>query len=250
MITPEFHIVIPARYQSSRLPGKPLISLAGRSLIMRVVDSAGLAGAATVTVATDNRRIFDHVHEHGGKAVMTASSHRNGTERIAAVVAGAGEEDRIIVNVQGDEPLLPPSCIRLVAETLAGAPGRGMASLCVPVSEAREYHNPHCVKVVMDSHGRALYFSRSPIPAHRGSDELPTGGHVYRHLGIYAYHRSVLEELVRLPACFTEKAESLEQLRALHAGIPIHMAVSPEIPGPGIDTPEDVERVEALLRPS
>ena len=119
MITPEFHIVIPARYQSSRLPGKPLISLAGRSLIMRVVDSAGLAGAATVTVATDNRRIFDHVHEHGGKAVMTASSHRNGTERIAAVVAGAGEEDRIIVNVQGDEPLLPPSCIRLVAETLA-----------------------------------------------------------------------------------------------------------------------------------
>lgn len=249
-----FHVIIPARYGSERFPGKPLIDLAGKPMIQRVYERARLSRAASVQVATDDQRIADAVHAFGGEVVMTSACHASGTDRVqeAATKAGLGARE-VIVNVQGDEPAIPPAAINLVAEIL-GDSGAPMATLCEPITSAEDVFNPNQVKVVRDSHGRALYFSRAPLPYARdafadsaaacqdtGWLSAADAGWL-RHLGIYAYTKALLDEFVTWPASPLEKVERLEQLRALEKGVHIQLALADVEMPPGIDTPQDVAR--------
>jgi len=240
----EIVAVIPARFASTRLPGKPLLSETGRPLIQHVVEAARRAQSLQrIIVATDDPRIASAVTAHGGEAMMTRADHATGTDRVAEVAARI-DQARIIVNIQGDEPEIAGNTIdRLVSllETDGDAP---MATLATPMRDEAVYRDPSCVKVVCSSRGRALYFSRSPIPCHRDglpgpSDPSPTLAHL--HLGLYAYRRDFLLSIAGLPRSPLQAAEKLEQLRVLEAGYPIAIALVDE-PSIGIDTPEDYRR--------
>ncbi|CAG0943000.1 3-deoxy-manno-octulosonate cytidylyltransferase (CMP-KDO synthetase) [Gammaproteobacteria bacterium] len=242
----EFRVVIPARYASSRFPGKPLARLAGRPMIEHVHRCAVASGAAEVIVATDDGRIADAVRGFGGTVALTRADHVSGTDRIAEVSAARGwPADTIVVNVQGDAPLTPAASVLQVAALLAAHPRASMATLCVPVATPEDYASPHVVKVVMDQAGRALYFSRASIPsAGHGSTGLPGA---WRHLGIYAYRCGELQRLSAGQPCYLETVEKLEQLRALWMGMEIRIAPAQEGHGPDVDTPSDLAAVEAGL---
>lgn len=239
-----FKVVIPARYASERLPGKPLAEIAGRPMVMHVHDRATEAGAEEVLVATDDERVANAVTAAGGEAVMTRHDHASGSDRIAQAAAGrAWADDTVVVNVQGDEPRLPAAVIRQVAELLVDDTLAGIATLCTPIVDAVEFRDPNVVKVVTDGDGYALYFSRAPIPHQRdaGPEIMPVGA--MRHIGLYAYRVGTLRELSATPACRIERQERLEQLRALHAGTRIRVAEASEIPPVGVDTEKDLLRV-------
>jgi 3-deoxy-manno-octulosonate cytidylyltransferase (CMP-KDO synthetase) len=246
--------IIPARYASTRLPGKPLSLIAGRPMIQWVVDRA--SGARTVTrvlVATDDARILDAVHAFGGEAVLTDRSHLSGTDRIAEAAAPLDAE--IVVNVQGDEPLLDPSTIDAVVEALLADEDAALSTAALAMTSVDEMLSTDVVKVVTDGRGHALYFSRAPIPhvrtnppnARSSAEQALHGGLGLRHVGLYAYRREALLRLASLPPSPLERAESLEQLRALHHGLAIRVATLPCGSGPAVDTPEDLERVRAIL---
>jgi 3-deoxy-manno-octulosonate cytidylyltransferase (CMP-KDO synthetase) len=246
-------IVIPARYASERLPGKPLVDIAGRPMIQHVWDRAAASGAGEVIIATDDERILEACKRFGARAMMTSPQHASGTDRIAEIAAGLEwDEDDIVVNVQGDEPLIPPATIRQVAELLRGRPDADMATLCTPIHSLAEYLDPNVVKVVLREDGAALYFSRAPIPWHR--DGAPSGiasqsrhAGSLRHLGIYAYRCHALARLSGAAPSPAENVERLEQLRALWLGMTILADVAVEVPAHGVDTPEQLESVRARL---
>ena len=248
-----FRVVIPARHASTRLPGKPLLDIVGKPMVQHVYERACESGAAHVVVATDDHRIADVVRGFGGEVCMTDASHRSGTERLAEVVSILGlADDEIVVNLQGDEPLMPPKLLKQVADNLAGHESVPMATLCTRIHTAAELFDPHVVKVLTDSQGYALYFSRAVIPWDRDAfavttEELPENAEHYRHLGIYAYRAGFIREYVSWPACRLEAMESLEQLRVLWHGRRIHVATAFETPGPGVDTPSDLEKVRELI---
>ena len=245
----KFSVIIPARYASTRFPGKPLADVAGKPMVVRVAERARRSGAAEVIIATDHPRIAAAAGRHGFEAVMTSRRHASGTDRVAEVAARrrySGEH--IIVNVQGDEPLIEPSLIRRVAAGLARHRAAAMATACYPIRDAREIDNPNIVKVALDRDGYALYFSRAPIPwardaFARGVSRIPPGLPVYRHLGIYAYRAAFLRAFMRLEPAAIERFEALEQLRALAHGYRIHCAVLRAAPPPGVDTPADLRRI-------
>lgn len=243
----DFCIVIPARWQSSRLPGKPLLDIAGKPLLLRVCEQAQNANATQLVVATDDQRICDAVKSWGYEVVMTAVEHESGSDRVAEVANVMGwSDEQIIVNVQGDEPLIDPRAIQQVATNLANNPQAGIATLASPLSEPSELADPNAVKVVKDNQGMALYFSRAPIPWCRdsGSGNLQQAR---RHIGIYAYRAGALRQITKLPVADIEKSESLEQLRAMAAGIRIHVEDACADTGPGVDTQADLLSVAAML---
>jgi 3-deoxy-manno-octulosonate cytidylyltransferase (CMP-KDO synthetase) len=248
-----FTVVIPARYASTRLPGKPLLEIEGRPMIQHVFERACQSEAERVVVATDDQRIAEAVAGFGGEALMTAADHPSGTDRIEEVsrLLQLGQ-DELIVNVQGDEPLIPPVVINQVAANLAAAPEAGIATLCEPVTASSDFFNPNVVKVVTDEAGFALYFSRAPIPWDRdgfagnaATAAVPDGAR--RHLGIYAYRVSLLGRFVRWQAAALERTESLEQLRAMANGARIHVADAVAAVPPGVDTAADLEAVRAII---
>ena len=243
-----FQVIIPARYASTRFPGKALADIARKPIVVRVCERAAQSGAAAVHVATDDDRIGDAVKKHGFAVVPTRTDHASGTDRIAEAAArlqlGA---DAIVVNVQGDEPLVPPALIGQVARRLAERPQARMASACHPVADEAQAANPNVVKVVLDAEGYALYFSRSRIPYPRDpgqASRVPT----YRHAGLYAYRVGFLREYAALPPSPLEQAESLEQLRALWHGHRIALVVSEAAVPPGVDTREDLATVLEMWR--
>lgn len=249
-----FTVVIPARYAAQRLPGKPLVDIHGRPLILHVCDRAKQSGAAQVIVATDDERVRAACAAAGMDVQMTGAQHASGTDRIAEVAAQRGwRDDEIIVNLQGDEPLMPPADIGQAAALLHGRAGADLSTLCTPIHDLAEFLNPNAVKVVADQSGRALYFSRAPIPWNR--DGAPTdiaSQHHYqgalRHIGIYGYRVGALKRLAAAAPCELEQLEKLEQLRALWLEMVIAVDVAREMPGPSVDTPEDLKRVAALMR--
>jgi 3-deoxy-manno-octulosonate cytidylyltransferase (CMP-KDO synthetase) len=247
-----FTVVIPARFASSRLPGKPLADLAGKSMVQRVWERSLASGAERVVVATDDERILGHCRDIGAEAMMTSRAHTSGTDRLAEVARNLGlAEDSIVVNVQGDEPLIPPAVIDQVADNLARFSKASIATLCESITETAVLRDPNAVKVVFDREGYALYFSRAPIPWHRdqsclGATELPAGD-CWRHLGIYAYRAAFLQRFTQWEPASLEQVESLEQLRAMYQGERIHVAQAiADVPG-GVDTEDDLERLRARL---
>jgi 3-deoxy-manno-octulosonate cytidylyltransferase (CMP-KDO synthetase) len=250
-----YTVVIPARYQSQRLPGKPLLEIAGKPMIRHVWERAGQAGADGVVIATDDSRIFDACETFGAHVVMTSAQHSSGTDRIAEVSRMLDwDDDELIVNVQGDEPLIPPPVIAQVAGLLQGRPDAHMATLCTPIHDLDEYMDPNVVKLVAREDGAALYFSRAPIPWLR--ETAPAGlasqtrcRDALRHIGLYAYRAGALRALADTPACPLETIERLEQLRALWMGYTILTDIADEIPGPGVDTEIQLEEVRRLLGP-
>jgi len=247
----DFRVAIPARYGSSRLPGKPLLSLGDRCVLQHVYERAAASGAGEVVIATDDQRIRSVAEGFGASVCMTRSDHASGTERLAEASRLLDwPEDAVVVNLQGDEPLTPPALLRQVAQALMAQPEASMASLCTPITEAGEMHDPHVVKVVRDAQDFALYFSRAPIPWERdalGMETDPSHGQCFRHLGIYGYRVGYLRSLATAAPSPLEQAERLEQLRALWHGARIHVPTAIERPGPGIDTADDLTAVRARL---
>ncbi len=245
-----FRVVIPARYASTRLPGKPLRLIAGRAMILHVLERARAAGAMEVIVATDDERIAAACRALGAPVEMTDPRHPSGTDRLAEVVARLGyADDDLIVNVQGDEPLIAPANIAQVARLLAATPQAAIATLATSLARAEDFADPNVVKVVCRGDGLALYFSRAPVPWPRDASlaGAPCPAGALRHIGLYAYRVEALRRLAALPPSPLELIERLEQLRALENGLAIAVAVALETPGPGVDTAADLERVEALL---
>ena len=248
-----FRVVIPARYASARLPGKALMSIGGKPMVQWVYERARASGADDVLIATDDSLILSAGHSFGAEVIMTAATHASGTDRIAEVARKQGwPESDIIVNVQGDEPLIPPALIRQVARLLEQHPRADIATLATPIESLEEFLNPNAVKVVTDTQGRALYFSRAPIPWNR--DGAPTGlasQRVFagsrRHVGIYGYRVGALLRVAALVPTALEASERLEQLRALENGLEIRVADAAERPGPDVNTAEDFERVQAQI---
>lgn len=244
-----FKVVIPARYASTRLPGKPLLDIAGKPMIQRVYEAACASGAEQVVIATDDERIEQAAQGFSAEVCMTSAGHTSGTDRLAETSRKMGwGDDEIIVNVQGDEPQIPTGLIKQVANGLANHPEAVIATLCSRIQSMQELQDPNVVKLVRDTQGFALYFSRAPIPWARDAfaasmDELPTTIDYLRHLGIYAYRAVYLQEYTRLPSCALEQAESLEQLRVLWNGARIFVDDAVVEPGHGVDTKEDLERV-------
>ena len=249
-----FKVVIPARYASTRLPGKPLLDLGGRPMVVRVAERARLSGAEEIWVATDDLNVRDVVEAHEFAALMTRGDHATGTDRLAEVVEQRGwASDTIIVNVQGDEPLIEPEIIIQTARQLAVS-GADIATVAHPIRDAADFFNPNVVKVVCRADGDAAYFSRAPIPYARdhfarenGGETLPADFPAYRHVGLYAYRASFLKAYAGLTAAPTEQFESLEQLRALWHGYRISVTLIDSAPAPGVDTPEDAERMRKLF---
>ncbi|GEA58993.1 3-deoxy-manno-octulosonate cytidylyltransferase [Vibrio comitans] len=245
-----FTVIIPARYQSTRLPGKPLADICGKPMIEHVYRQAIQAGADQVIIATDDQRVADVATGFGGSVCMTSPDHESGTERLAEVVEKMGiAPDHIVVNVQGDEPLIPPVVIAQVADNLAASTAP-MATLGVAIEDAEEAFNPNAVKVVTDNQGYALYFSRATIPWDRdqfADDKSQLNQPLMRHIGIYAYRAGFISKYINWAPSALEKIESLEQLRVLWYGEKIHVALAKQTPPPGVDTPEDLEAVRALL---
>ena len=273
----DFHVVIPARHASTRLPGKPLLLIAGKPMIVRVAEQAAQSGAQQIWIATDHPAIAEVVHEHGFKACLTKDSHASGTDRIAEVIEQQGwTDDTIVVNVQGDEPLIPPELIQAVAEHLHAHPECAMATACHAIHDEASMRNPNIVKAVLDRNGNALYFSRAPIPYPRdafkglassaGRDDCPSsprGGEVrredvestvlpkdlpvLRHIGIYAYRASFLRAYSQLPPAAIEQFEALEQLRALYHGYKIGVFITNQAPPCGVDTEQDLHAVREIF---
>lgn len=252
-MTAVFTVVIPARYGSSRFPGKPLKEIAGKPMIQHVWEQARKSSAARVVVATDDARIVDACLAFGAEVVLTREDHNSGTDRLAEVAAQLGlAADAIVVNVQGDEPMIPPAVIDQVASNLAAHPEALMSTLAEPIDDVAALFNPNVVKVTTDINGLALTFSRAPLPWARDAfardrDQLPAGVPYRRHIGIYAYRAGFLHDFVSWGPCWLEDTECLEQLRALWHGVRIHVADALEAPPAGVDTAEDLERVRRLL---
>lgn len=248
-----FRIVIPARWSSTRLPGKPLLDLAGRPLLAWVWQVAQESGADEVVIATDDARIEAAARRFGATVCMTRADHPSGTDRIGEVATTLGwPDDAIVVNLQGDEPLLPPELVVRVAETLLGDDDAGVATLATPVRSLADALDPNVVKVVCDAAGHALYFSRAPIPFARDGATQGIGSQrryegMLRHIGLYAYRVGALQVIAALPPTDIEDIEKLEQLRPLWHGLRIAVAVAPEAPPTGVDTAEDLERVRGLV---
>jgi 3-deoxy-manno-octulosonate cytidylyltransferase (CMP-KDO synthetase) len=248
----QFRVVIPARYASSRLPGKPLADIGGRPMVLRVLDRALQAGAASVVVATDDVRVQQAVEAAGHQALMTSPDHQSGTERLVEVAEILGwPDDTLVVNVQGDEPLIDPQLIREAARQLVLHDDAVMATLAHPIHDHADFVNPNVVKVVTDENGYALYFSRAPIPwprdAFASQHAMPHELGALRHIGLYAYRAGFLRTYAGLASSPLERHEMLEQLRVLWHGYRISLGISPTAPAPGVDTPEDLERVRRLL---
>jgi 3-deoxy-manno-octulosonate cytidylyltransferase (CMP-KDO synthetase) len=238
MTTP-FIAVIPARLASTRLPRKPLADIGGAPMVVRVAQQAAKSSASQVVVATDSDEIIHVCQQHQIAVIKTSTAHPTGTDRLSELVVMRGLSDEaIVVNVQGDEPFIPPELINQVAQALADHPDCAIATAAVAIEDASEIHNPNVVKVVLDANGQALYFSRAAIPFQR--DGLEPSIPYLRHLGIYAYKVHFLKAFAGLPPAPIEKMEALEQLRALYNGYKIHVQVYHEVPPPGIDTPEDL----------
>ncbi|WP_372966064.1 3-deoxy-manno-octulosonate cytidylyltransferase [Marinobacter sp.] len=252
-----FTVVIPARYASSRLPGKPLAMIAGKPMIQHVCERAQESRAARVVVATDDVRIEDACRAFGAEVVMTSPNHASGTDRLEEVARKLGlEADHRVVNVQGDEPMLPPALINQVADNLEFHPEAAISTLCERIHDSHQVFNPNVVKVVFDARGMAHYFSRAPIPWARDlwpqnaastEADLPDGVGYFRHIGIYGYRTSVLSEFVSWAPAPIEQVEALEQLRALYNGARIHVDIAGRPPAPGVDTEEDLARVRGLM---
>lgn len=243
-----FTVIIPARLSSTRLPNKPLADLGGKPMVVRVAERAALSGAAQIIVATDHVDIFNACRQHHIDVHMTRADHPSGTDRIAEVAAALGlHDDAVVVNVQGDEPLIDPDLIAATAAHIRqGVP---MATAAHPIDDMQAVCNPNVVKVVLDNAGRALYFSRAPIPWHRDGfalsmQTLPPAYVPLRHIGLYAYLNSFLQAYPRLAVSALEQIEALEQLRALAHGYPIAVHVTGSAPEPGVDTPEDLARMQ------
>ena len=239
----KFHVIIPARYASTRFPGKPLAEIAGKPMVVHVCERAARSGASAVHVATDDERIADAVRTHGHGVVMTRADHASGTDRLAEAARKLRLKDsQIVVNVQGDEPLIAPKLIAQVARTLDRKRDASVSTACHEIHDAAAAASANVVKVVLDAEGCALYFSRSRVPYPREA-----GAKCYRHAGIYGYRVGFLKKYARLKPAPLEKSEALEQLRVLWHGYRIAVAVSEaEIP-PGVDTPEDLEAVRRML---
>ena len=246
-----FTVLIPARYASTRLPGKALADIAGKPMVVRVAENARRSGAQRVVIATDDARIVATARAHGIDACLTRDDHPTGTDRLAEASATLGlAPDAIVVNVQGDEPLLAPTLMRRVAELLASRPDAAMATACHVIDDPAEAFSPNVVKVVLDARGNALYFSRATIPwardAFAAGTALPAGLPIYRHYGLYAYRVAFLARFPALEPTPLERFEALEQLRALWHGERIVVEIAQGTPAPGVDTPEDLARVRAL----
>ena len=247
-----FIVLVPARYASTRLPGKPLADLGGKPMIVRVAERALKSGAARVVVATDDSRVHDAVAAHGIDVCMTRADHPTGTDRLAeaAIALGLGDNE-IVVNVQGDEPLLDPALMRSVAALLESHRDAAIATACHAIDDVGEAFNPNVVKVVLDASGYAMYFSRATIPWARDAfagarDAIPPGLPLYRHYGLYAYRASFLRAYPGLEPSPIERFEALEQVRALWHGYRIIVEVTRGTQAPGVDTPDDLARVRAL----
>jgi 3-deoxy-manno-octulosonate cytidylyltransferase (CMP-KDO synthetase) len=245
-----FKVVVPARYASTRLPGKPLLDLGGKPMVARVVERALLSGAEEVLVATDHEAVRMAAEQQGIQVLMTRADHPTGTDRLAEVVELRGwDDDTIIVNVQGDEPLIDPELIAQTARQLAES-GADIATVGHSILNPADFFNPNIVKVVCKADGDAMYFSRAPIPYARdhfsrdaGKESLPEGFPAYRHIGLYAYRARFLRAYARLEPSPLEHFEALEQLRALWHGFRISVVISGHLPMPGVDTPEDAEQM-------
>ena len=245
-----FNVVIPARYASSRLPGKPLEVIAGKPMVQHVYERAQESAAEEVIVATDDDRILRAVEQFGGRVVMTSANHESGTDRLQEVAALEGwADEQIVVGVQGDEPMIPPIVINQVAENLAARPEYSISTLQEKISELSDVMDPNVVKTAMDQSGAALYFSRAPIPYGRDCfpEKFPEGIDYYRHIGIYGYRVKFLRQFASWEMSPLEKAEKLEQLRAMWYGAKIHLDVAVETPPKGVDTPEDLEHIRRLM---
>ena len=249
----DFVVVIPARYASTRLPGKALLDIAGKPMVVHVAERARRSGAQEVWIATDDKRVLEAAQQHGCQALMTRVDHASGTDRIAEVATQRGwTEDRIVVNVQGDEPRIAPELIHEVAAMLDGHGEAVMSTACHAILNPQDLFDPNCVKVVLDHESDALYFSRATIPWARDAfvknrSSVPSGLPVFRHIGIYGYRCGFLKRYASLPAPDIERFEALEQLRALWHGYRITVAVTRNAPEAGVDTPEDLEAVRRLF---
>ncbi|KXJ52566.1 3-deoxy-manno-octulosonate cytidylyltransferase [Neptuniibacter pectenicola] len=250
-----FSVIIPARFASTRFPGKPLAELQGKPMVQHVYERACESEASRVLVATDNQQIADVARGFGAEVCMTSPDHPSGTDRLQQVVSDLGYyADDIVVNVQGDEPLVPARIINQVAHNLKAEPGASIATLSEPITDVESLLNPNVVKVVSDVKGMALYFSRAPVPWPRnafadGTDvsAMPADFPWQRHIGIYAYRVKLLNDFVKWAPAPIEETECLEQLRAMWNGARIHVAEADEQPPAGVDTPEDLERLKRLL---
>mgnify|MGYP001236926000 CR=1 FL=1 len=247
-----FVVVIPARRASSRLPDKVLRDIAGRPMLAHVCAAAHASRARAVLVATDDPVVAEAAREAGADAVMTRDDHPCGTDRIAEVAAARDWGDEtIVVNVQADEPLMPPALIDQIGEALVADAGAAIATASTPILRADDFHDPNIVKVVANAAGRALYFSRAPIPYHRDSgNRLVDDDAASRHIGIYGYRADALRSFAAAPVGVLERRESLEQLRAFDLGLPIALVCAVAVPGPGVDTAADLAAVERLLAPT
>ena len=251
-MTAAFTVLIPARLASSRLPNKPLADIAGLPMVVRVAQRAAMSLATQVVVAADSSEIVQVCEAHGIKALLTRMDHPSGSDRLAEASQLLGLENHdIVVNVQGDEPLIDPNLINQVASLLQARPTASMSTAAHEIQTVSEFTNPNVVKVVMDQAQLAMYFSRAPIPWWRdgnaqGIESLPTPSPL-RHIGIYGYRVGFLQNFPKLPAAPVENCEALEQLRALWHGHKIAVHIASVAPGPGVDTPEDLERVRALF---
>ena len=243
-----FKVVIPARFASARLPGKPLLDIGGRPMVVRVADQAAASGAEEVLVATDDERIAQAVAAAGHQAALTDPGHASGLDRVHEVVVGRGWPDAtVVLNVQGDEPLAPPALMRQLAEAMAAEAAPPMATLCEPIKRRPELEDPNVVKVVRDGRGFALYFSRAPLPMARDGYPSELGGLWRRHIGLYAFRAAALRRLAALPSSPLEAVECLEQLRALEDGLDILVLDACCAAPAGVDTPADLARVRRLL---
>jgi len=249
-----FSIIIPARYASTRLPGKPLQDIAGKPMIQHVYERAMESGAEQVIIATDDQRIKKAAEGFGADVCITADTHRSGTERLAEVIDTRNISDKqIVINLQGDEPLLPPRCLQQVAVALEDDTESAVATLCTTMKSVDEIFDPHAVKVVRDHQQRALYFTRAPVPWDRehfthNPQLTPEQLSVYRrHIGLYAYRAGFVKKYIELPVTDLEKIESLEQLRVMWHGFKIVVLEAEEVPGPGVDTADDLEQVRMLM---
>ena len=255
MMPDSFKVVIPARYASTRLPGKPLLPIAGKPMVLHVCKRAKEANAEEIVVATDDQRIFDVETQAGFDVVMTRNDHNSGTERIAEVAQLCGwNESDIVVNLQGDEPLIPASYIEDVAQALAGQKQADIATLAAFIEDREEIFNPNAVKVVLDRHGYALYFSRAPIPwdrdhfIHEGTASKSLGIPYLRHIGMYAYRVGFIKQYIKWSLSPLETVESLEQLRILWNWGRILVVTVSGTPEAGVDTEEDLQRVEKVIQ--
>ena len=246
----KFTVLIPARLASTRLPNKPLADIGGRPMVVRVAERAALAGAERVVVAAHDASIVEACRQHGVAAVLTRSDHASGSDRLAEACMLLGlDGDDVVVNVQGDEPLIEPALVRRCAELLAERSDCVMSTAAHPIESAADFHNPNVVKVVLDASGRALIFTRAAVPFWRDgpAGALPGAPAALRHVGLYGYRAGFLRRFPLLSAAPLERLEALEQLRVLWHGERIAVHVTPHAPGAGVDTPEDLARVRALF---